>query len=164
MKESRRHWGNANEPTPTVSKKFYAYISGRVAAASLISAGKERTLSESMEAIDAYIATGMEPAPESSMETLMIFTILRPEIDRAMARSAAARLRAAKRRRPEVSAPLPNRRRRRLMLMEERRRQRKEAGKNKKRQAQKKHLPDPTEGRRDAIYPEALRGHSETTS
>lgn len=144
MKESLRNRDGAKEATSSVSKKFYAYISGRVAAASLMSAGKERTLSDSMEAIDAYIATGMEPAPDSSTETLMIFAILRPEIDRAMARSAAARIRAAKRRELKAPAPLPNRRQRRLMLMEERRRQKKEADKN------KKHPSVPIKGRRDA--------------
>lgn len=80
-----------------VSKKFYAYVTERVTeACGLI--GDVELLCKAMAAIDAYLADGIEPDSEAGTALLLIFNILRPEIDRAVSRSATARSRAASRR------------------------------------------------------------------
>lgn len=80
-----------------VSKKFYADISLRVKEACLL-AGKSETFTERVLGyVDEYIRTSTVPLIHDSV-CLLIFNILRPEIDRAIERSTRARRRAANRR------------------------------------------------------------------
>ncbi len=115
-----------------VSKKFYTYISERVTAACAMTAHSEATAADCMAAIDSYLADGTEPGRDVPPTLLLIFTLLRPEIDRAAKRSEAARLRAARRKQPS-SPTLPlSRSERRRRMHDELRRQRKEKAKNKR--------------------------------
>ena len=79
-------------PCP-VSKKFYTYVSGRVRE-SLMSIGQEEAVAETMACIDRYMAAGSLPAVDSCPAVLLIFSILRPEIDKAILRSSRARRRS----------------------------------------------------------------------
>lgn len=97
-----------------VFKKFYSDICTRVAD-SCASVGMSRIYPAVMAVIDSYMAAHAvvsddgnivrekpgEFAPEnvSAPMIMLIFTLLRPEIDRVMSRSAPARRRASLRRR-----------------------------------------------------------------
>lgn len=76
-----------------VSKKFYTYVSGRVRE-SLMSIGQEEAVAETMACIDRYMAAGSLPAADSCPAVLLTFSILRPEIDKAILRSSRARRRS----------------------------------------------------------------------
>lgn len=84
-------------PRSKVSKKFHAYIHGRVREACAVY-GQPALAVVASGMIDGYIADGVMPPADSVSVCMMIFTILRPEIDRAIERSASARRRAAVRR------------------------------------------------------------------
>ncbi|MCM1076022.1 MAG: hypothetical protein NC411_01520 [Bacteroides sp.] len=85
----------ARRATFPVSKKFYASIVDRVTE--VCSLFPSLSLSVTMAAIDEYMVDGRIPEMASGSEIVMIFTLLRSEINRAMARSVAARSRAAHR-------------------------------------------------------------------
>ncbi|MCM1355305.1 MAG: hypothetical protein NC212_02740 [Staphylococcus sp.] len=74
-----------------VSEKFYKSLNERAMAAANV-AGKPLLGTNVMLAVDAYINEGVLPSGES-VELMLILTLLKPEIDKAMARSAAARSR-----------------------------------------------------------------------
>ena len=78
-----------------VSKKFYAYLSGRVRE-SLTLIGREDAVAEAMACIDSYMADGSLPPADSCPAVVLTFSILRPEIDKAIQRSIRARSRSAK--------------------------------------------------------------------
>ena len=78
-----------------VSQKFYTYVSGRVRE-SLMIIGQEEAVTETMACIDRYMADGSLPAADSCPAVLLTFSILRPEIDKAIQRSIRARSRSAK--------------------------------------------------------------------
>ncbi|MCM1355987.1 MAG: hypothetical protein NC212_06245 [Staphylococcus sp.] len=72
-----------------VSEKFYQSINERaIAAANVV--GNPLLGVDVMMTIDTYINIGVQPSGRSG-EVMLIFTLLKPEIDKAMARSAAAR-------------------------------------------------------------------------
>lgn len=112
-------------PSASVSKKFRAYLIGRIAEACLIA--PELDPAEALDAIDRYISRGTAPdnLSDAPLALRLVFTLLRPEIDRAIVRSVAARERARRRKHtdrqaeePEtaprsVAAPLSRRERRR---------------------------------------------------
>lgn len=77
-----------------VSVKVYSDLTTRISS-SLSSA--PASASEAMRLLDSYL-TGEPPASDDLM-ALVAFNMIRPEIDRAMTRSARARERAASRRR-----------------------------------------------------------------
>ncbi len=83
-----------------VSEKFYQSLNERAIAAAKV-VGNPLLGADVMLAVDRYINEGYEPCSDM-MELRLIFTLLKPEIDKAMARSAAARKRRA--RRAEVAA------------------------------------------------------------
>ncbi|MCM1356646.1 MAG: hypothetical protein NC212_09620 [Staphylococcus sp.] len=83
-----------------VSEKFYQSLNERAIASAKV-AGNPTLGVDVMLAIDRYINEGYEPS-SNMMELRLIFALLKPEIDKAMARSAAARKRRA--RRAEVAA------------------------------------------------------------
>lgn len=87
------------EPVRNVSKKFYADICERVAESVMVTGGNETVVERTMVMIDAYISKGIKPDEETeSVGILIIFHILKAEIDRAITRSRLARQRALTRR------------------------------------------------------------------
>lgn len=87
------------EPVRNVSKKFYADICQRVAESVMVTGGNESVVERTMAVIDAYISKGIKPDEETeSVGILIIFHILKAEIDRAITRSRLARQRALTRR------------------------------------------------------------------
>ncbi|MCM1355056.1 MAG: hypothetical protein NC212_01455 [Staphylococcus sp.] len=83
-----------------VSEKFYRSINERaIAAANIV--GNPLLGVDVMMVVDAYINDGIQPSGHTT-EVMLIFTLLKPEIDKAVARSAAARNR--RRRRPTTPA------------------------------------------------------------
>ncbi|WP_300502583.1 hypothetical protein [uncultured Duncaniella sp.] len=97
--QSSTSFSKVSDKTPhsKVSKKFHAYIHGRVREACAVY-GQPALAVVASGMIDGYIADGVMPPADSDAVCMMIFTILRPEIDRAIERSASARRRAAVRR------------------------------------------------------------------
>ena len=88
----------AAHPYNYVSRKFYNDLVDRIVEACglLPDAGNLRM--EAIMMINSYLHKGTIDLTDCPTELALIFTILRPEIDRAMARSASARRRAASRR------------------------------------------------------------------
>ncbi|MCM1356305.1 MAG: hypothetical protein NC212_07865 [Staphylococcus sp.] len=79
----------AKKNSRPVSEKFYQSINERaIAAANVV--GKPLLGVDIMMAVDAYINDNVQPSGHSG-EIMLIFVLLKPEIDKAMARSAAAR-------------------------------------------------------------------------
>lgn len=148
-----------------VSKKFYTYISERITAACAMTAHSEAMAAACMGAIDSYLADGTEPGRDVPPTVLLIFTLLRPEIDRAAKRSEAARLRAARRKQPS-SPTLPlSRSERRRRMHDELRRQRKENAKNRRhlsvRENGRKGVADKSVSRTTPTAAESCRGGQE---
>lgn len=83
--------------TNSVSKKFRSCIRCRIAATCQALSLPAETEAECDSLIDRYISDGIVPGENQAKEVLIIFSLLRPEIDRAISRSAAARVRAARR-------------------------------------------------------------------
>lgn len=82
-----------------VSRKFYADICERVAESVMVTGGNDTVVERTMVMIDAYISKGIKPDEETeSVGILIIFHILKAEIDRAITRSRLARQRALTRR------------------------------------------------------------------
>ncbi|MCM1355013.1 MAG: hypothetical protein NC212_01235 [Staphylococcus sp.] len=126
-------------PKLPVSDNFYTSIKERVASAAGVCGGNglER---EVMAVIDRYMIECIEPHGEQT-EVMLIFTLLKSEIDKAVKRSAAARARGKRRHESSVDemadtqipaaddsekmsealALTPNRKQRRLMENERRR-------------------------------------------
>lgn len=91
-----------------VSQKFYRYMEERITGACLLLGGKIRH-EDVLAVINRYLYAAELPGTGIPTEILLIFTLLRPEIDKAMARTAAARARAAARRRKSgTKTPVPS--------------------------------------------------------
>ncbi len=88
-----------------VSKKFYTRLSDNIRSAIECVSWTGRTASyyETMEAINIYLIHRIEPAGDISTDSLLIFYLLRPDIDKAVERSRKARESAARRRRAKES-------------------------------------------------------------
>ncbi|WP_297064365.1 hypothetical protein [uncultured Duncaniella sp.] len=82
-----------------VSKNFYASISDRVAETCKLLPDSKDTAKEAMSVIDRYIGGEKVNLKNLNANIQLIFTLLRSEIDRALSRSKAARLRGLQRRR-----------------------------------------------------------------
>lgn len=82
----------------SVSKKFYAGIMERIRSAVELTHGDSDFQASLTAMVDAYLADGSEPDADSTLTVRLVFALLRPEIDKAAARSRAARERAAKKR------------------------------------------------------------------
>ncbi len=80
-----------------VSKKVYADIVSRVNNTLKATLRKPDIIPEAIQAIDEYIANGTIPTPKDGV-ILIVFYMIKPEIDRAAERSRRARERAAIRR------------------------------------------------------------------
>ncbi len=80
-----------------VSKKVYADIVSRVNNTLKATLRLPDIIPEAIQAIDEYIADGTIPTPKDGL-ILIVFYMIKPEIDRAAERSRRARERAAIRR------------------------------------------------------------------
>lgn len=89
---------SVNQPVGVspVSQKFYCYMEERIAGACLLLGGKIRH-EDVLAVINRYLYAAELPGIGIPTEILLMFTLLRPEIDKAMARTAAARARAVAR-------------------------------------------------------------------
>lgn len=90
-----------------VSEKFYADICRRVTEAILLTGGDEELAEAAMGVVNAYISCGIEPTEDMYVGLRLVFAVLKPEIDRAMARSRKARERARLRRKSDSPAESP---------------------------------------------------------
>lgn len=77
-----------------VSKKFYAEICERVREACRIIGADDATGKAIVTAVNDFIHSGATPASDTDKCVMLAFALLRPEIEKALARSAAARRRA----------------------------------------------------------------------
>ena len=77
-----------------VSKKFYSTITSRVRE-SLRLVGREDAAEETMGCIYRYMTDGSLPPSSSDTTIILVFNLLRMEIDKALQRSRRARQRAA---------------------------------------------------------------------
>ncbi|MCM1356209.1 MAG: hypothetical protein NC212_07375 [Staphylococcus sp.] len=135
-----------------VSRKFYLELDSRISAAAAAVGADDALTASAKTAVDIYLSEGIAPGGDADMFVRLVFSILRPEIDKAIDRSAKARQRAGKRKglakrsvatdvataaiheesaatAPTVPAkpPLLNRRERRLLEQQRKRRERKAA-------------------------------------
>jgi len=92
------------EPKRPVSQKFYDDISNRVGIATSYLCDHRTQYLMIMHIIDGYMAGGPAPVRSDGIDALMTFALLRPEIDKAMARSRRAREAAARRREAKAAA------------------------------------------------------------
>lgn len=75
-----------------VSARFYTNMLERIAN-SCSAINRQELYDETVGIIREYLLDGIVPDTECRTEIILIFTLLRPEIDKAMVRSAAARRR-----------------------------------------------------------------------
>ncbi|WP_289760690.1 hypothetical protein [Duncaniella muris] len=87
---------HTRKPLCPVSKNFYSTITDRVRD-SLRSVGREDAAEAAMGCIDRYMADGTLPPGGSDTAIILVFNLLRMEIDKALQRSRRARQRAAER-------------------------------------------------------------------
>lgn len=88
---------NLQPTVSNVSKKFYTDLRERISSTSHTVGLTAEIETSCIKAVDAYINSGIVPAGDTATEILLIFNLLRAEIDRAISRSAAARQRATRR-------------------------------------------------------------------
>lgn len=95
-------------PPLPVSKKFYASIRQRVTdSCACLPNGKE-VCKSALALIDTYLAMGEADLDWRPIECRLIFALVKPEIDRAIERSKAAKARAARKKKTMESAVLPD--------------------------------------------------------
>lgn len=87
-----------------VSKRFYSDICIRLAEATAVVGGGETGADEMRAAVDRYIADGIVPGADEDVSVRLVFTILRPEIDKALERSRKAKARAALRKKAKAGS------------------------------------------------------------
>lgn len=80
-----------------VSSKFYLDLSSRISDAVESIGGDDADYERLFGVVDRYMADGRVPGKDADMKVKLVFAILRPEIDKAIERSAKARERAKKR-------------------------------------------------------------------
>lgn len=84
----------ATTPQLPVSKKFYAALTLRIADTCRLLPDGAALCDTLIAFIGSYILSGKAEMDSLTLEGQIIFTLLRPEIDRAVERSSAARRRA----------------------------------------------------------------------
>ncbi|MDE5989455.1 MAG: hypothetical protein K2H17_08660, partial [Duncaniella sp.] len=90
--------GKKKTPALSVSRKFYVETMTRVRdAMSAVNAGCQETY-EMEVYISDYLRSGLQPKRELENRQLLVMMLLKPEIDKAIARSAKARSRTKKER------------------------------------------------------------------
>lgn len=80
-----------------VSRKFQAYITNRVEESCRFLPDGDDICAEALRLINSYISEGTLNTKGERTEVMLIIGLLRPEIDKAVSRSIAARRRAAAR-------------------------------------------------------------------
>ena len=95
-------------PPLPVSKKFYAAIRQRVTdSCACLPNGKE-VCKSALALIDTYLAMGEADLDWRPIECSLIFALVKPEIDRAIERSKAAKARAARKKKTMENAVIPD--------------------------------------------------------
>lgn len=89
-----------------VSTNFYRYILDRIKASCRM-INRDEIYADAVNAIAKYLDSGIVPASDCKPELQLIFTLLRPEIDKAISRSAAARNRKSGKKQDSVMSGLP---------------------------------------------------------
>ncbi|MCM1355897.1 MAG: hypothetical protein NC212_05790 [Staphylococcus sp.] len=97
----------SKKPILPVSKKFHTYITDRINDACRTIGDNDDAAAKTLALVNRYITTGECDLTDADAIVRLIFTLLRPEIDRAISRSKAARLRAANRRAEKATEPTP---------------------------------------------------------
>ncbi|MDE5903725.1 hypothetical protein [Duncaniella sp.] len=87
-----------------VSRKFYSEICDRIRFS--FSLNRPSLIEEAISTVDSYITRGAEPAEYTDPSVLLMFSLLRPEIDKAIRRSQRAR-EISSRRKSEQPAAAP---------------------------------------------------------
>ena len=107
MKKSLLQTASAPNATRLrVSKKFYSYIRERVNDCCRLLTDGEYIKKMALASIDSYLLMDDPDTEDRPLECTMIFTLLRPEIDKAIARSTSAHRRTSAKR-EEQAAPNP---------------------------------------------------------
>ena len=83
------------KPSLPVSKKFYSEICDRIRFS--FSINRPSLIEEAIATVDSYITGGTEPDEYTDPSVLLMFNLLRPEIDKAIRRSQRAREISSKR-------------------------------------------------------------------
>lgn len=78
-----------------VSRKFYSEICDRIRFS--FSMNRPSLIEEAISTVNSYITCGAEPAEYTDPSVLLMFSLLRPEIDKAIRRSQRAREISSKR-------------------------------------------------------------------
>lgn len=94
----------AQKRTLPVSRKAYESFIERMRMTFCVLLNRDELFDEAVNLIDSYLETHVFTAAGQSVEVAIAFSILIPEIDKACARSASARLRAAKRKKDNSSS------------------------------------------------------------
>lgn len=102
--DGKRRSNKSKGPRRPVSERFYDDISRRVAAAANFLSDPESQTHRSLQQIDYYLKTGNEPTMACGLDSVLIFKLLKPELDRAKRRSMRARESAERRRRERAEA------------------------------------------------------------
>lgn len=90
---------NNREPRRPVSERFYSDVSSRIAVAASYLSDPAMQAKKSLMQVDVYLETGREPSMADGLDSMIIFRMIQPELDRAKARSLRAREVAERRRR-----------------------------------------------------------------
>ncbi|WP_297072534.1 hypothetical protein [uncultured Duncaniella sp.] len=107
MKKSLLQTASAPNATRLrVSKKFYSYIRERVNDCCRLLTDGEYIKKMALASIDSYLLMDDPDTEDRPLECTMIFTLLRPEIDKAISRSTSAHRRTSAKR-EEQAAPNP---------------------------------------------------------
>lgn len=93
---------NNKEPRRPVSERFYSDVSSRIAVAASYLSDPAMQAKKSLMQVDVYLETGREPSMADGLDSMIIFRMIQPELDRAKARSLRAREVAERRRRQKL--------------------------------------------------------------
>lgn len=93
---------NNKEPRRPVSERFYSDVSRRIAVAASYLSDPAMQAKKSLMQVDVYLETGREPSMADGLDSMIIFRMIQPELDRAKARSLRAREVAERRRRQKL--------------------------------------------------------------
>lgn len=93
--KGRRKKNGARRP---VSEEFYAGIERRIGVTVSYLDDPSEQAAKSLRHVDDYLAAGREPTLADGLDSILIFNMIQPELDKAKERSARARAAAERRR------------------------------------------------------------------
>ncbi len=93
--KGRRKKNGARRP---VSEEFYAGIERRIGVTVSYLDDPSEQAAKSLRHVDDYLAAGREPTLADGLDSILIFKMIQPELDKAKERSARARAAAERRR------------------------------------------------------------------